>query len=405
MRNQRSKRSLQRNQTANRRRGVVGRVYGRVGSVLVVASAIVVTALATETDSLSVTVGVGPSYGSDESAILGGAIVFAHQDNAAMESGIFVSEPNNAPARLLVGHDGRTHRKVAWPKPDTVLYTAGAMSDSRALYRINPDGTGQQQISADVAGSVDSFLVDRSGDRVAFSRQHPDESSHLYIVNLDGTGERAIESANRLGPGEDWCHALPSPTVTPQSWSADGQRLIVGVSARGCEDEFAYVAVVDIAADTTGPLPQDDGTTYAADWSPDGGALFLSTPHGVVVSGGLSAQRKDMASMLAEPAWGPDGALGFARFAPHADGAERFSLSVVRQWEATAADVAVASVDSRIRSLTWSASGDHIAFIVYTEGNRELWVAGASDQASFRVSGPPTGWVVDHAYAPQGGSR
>jgi TolB protein len=189
-----------------------------------------------------------------------------------------------------------------------------AGQSTRAIFVINPDGTGEEQLTRPAPGVVDD-QPDWSpdGTKIAFERCAPDGCA-VWTMNADGRG------AKRLGP---------SGQRSSPAWSPDGATLAVNGSSGPVENDtikFSRLVVIDAETgrvirflDATPPFAGDTGN---AAWAPDGtqvvftrldsstghppdaGAVFLVNVDGTglrrLTPWGLNG---------GHPVWSPDGRL------------------------------------------------------------------------------------------------
>lgn len=90
-----------------------------------------------------------------------------------------------------------------------------------AVFTINPDGTGEQQVTRPSAGVVDDQPDwSHDGKRIAFQRCPGEDPCSVWTIRSDGTHARKVKVRCTLGPICD---------ANSPSWMPDG-RLIVGLA-------------------------------------------------------------------------------------------------------------------------------------------------------------------------------
>src|SRR5205823_3189458 len=138
--------------------------------------------------------------------------------------------------------------------------------------------------------------------RVCFVRQTSDGKRDLYVVNPDGTGQEqathdiAIEGTNL--------------------WSPDGRRVLLQASVGG----ISTIVIIDIGADNKGSNAVQLTADVKADsafpaWSPDGSQIAFQSKRGsgnfqvfVMDADGNNKRRlSDGKGYAGQPAWSPDG--------------------------------------------------------------------------------------------------
>lgn len=148
---------------------------------------------------------------------------------------------------------------------------------SGALFVINPDGSGERQVTHPPSGAVDSQFGPPSfapdGSKLVFTRSQRAGDS-LWSINADGTGEK------RLGPQPRFAHPR-GRQVNQQNfngvYSPDGRRIAFGRADPPLRRNNLKVSLDTMAADGT-HVRRLVNLGYHGDvgriaWSPDGARI------------------------------------------------------------------------------------------------------------------------------------
>jgi len=169
---------------------------------------------------------------------------------------------------------------------------------NRNIFVMNPDGTGQDNLTNGVDGqeyAQPAWSPDHS--LIAYS-SNQDGNFEIYVMNADGSGPR------RVTPGDG------ETNVTP-AWSPDGGRLVyVSTQARG-----GNVMMINLDGTDMKRLTAEPGDYAKPAWSPDGRTIafvmygaFGAEIHHMDNNG--SNQRPYLTDPEEEfdlPTWSPDG--------------------------------------------------------------------------------------------------
>jgi Tol biopolymer transport system component len=171
-----------------------------------------------------------------------------------------------------VTHDANEDRRPTWTADGHILFQNGAFPD-RAIFRINADGNGLQQLTPVSSDNATVAAAPRGG-RIAFSSTRGDGTQRLYTANADGSAAQLVLPSP---PG-------PETADVEADWSPRGNQLLfVRFTFGGPVTSDLYVVRTDgsgIRRLTNTP----DRLELQPAWSPDGtkitffGASALGTP-------------------------------------------------------------------------------------------------------------------------------
>jgi TolB protein len=113
-----------------------------------------------------------------------------------------------------VTHDGNDDRRPTWTADGRILFQNGDFPN-RALFRINADGNGLQQLTPVSSDNATVAAAPRGG-RIAFSSTRGDGTQRLYTANADGSAAKLVLPSP---PG-------PETADVEADWSPRGNQLL-----------------------------------------------------------------------------------------------------------------------------------------------------------------------------------
>ena len=164
---------------------------------------------------------------------------------------IFTADLNGAnPVQLTSAEDFPWQTKPVWSvhHPGRIVYI---QESPRGIYLMNPDGSGQTRVTADLDpwlhGLPGSASLSPDGQKIVWDCQPTTHVFDICVINVDGTGKVALTDA----PGDD---RFPR-------WTRDGR--IVFTSERD-----GNLEVYIMNADGTGQvnLTNSSGTRESTGW-------------------------------------------------------------------------------------------------------------------------------------------
>ncbi|MDX2141552.1 MAG: hypothetical protein SF123_25925 [Chloroflexota bacterium] len=181
------------------------------------------------------------------------------------------------------------------PQPPTTVIVFSANND---IYRINPDGTGRQNITNNGLGNADPTLSP-DGQQVAFVSSR-NSNLDIFVMNIDGSNQRPLTNHPEADYQPAWSPL--GDRIAFQSTRDGSSRIYHMSSTQG--DQTALTSVI---ADANNPA-----------WSPDGSQLAISLRNPQTQSidiytigknGGTPTYRGGYAYDAYDdmPTWAPDG--------------------------------------------------------------------------------------------------
>jgi Tol biopolymer transport system component len=146
---------------------------------------------------------------------------------------------------------------------------------------MNPDGTGQTDLTGFDPGAVSTPAWSPDGARIAFAGDVCECGWDIYVMNEDGTGKSSLTSGDA------------------PAWSPDGNKIAFNRAG----------GIWIMNPDGTGQtLIQSAGITPA--WSPDGTKIAFQRGGNIFVmnaDGSAETQLTTASAIEGEPNWSPDG--------------------------------------------------------------------------------------------------
>jgi Tol biopolymer transport system component len=260
-------------------------------------------------------VGAPPAHATFPGA--NGKIAFAASDGNDLE--IYSINPDGTGETQLTSNSAQD-RNPAWsPDGGKILFDSDR-SGTRAIWVMNADGSGQAQVTFPTMGAQDSTPTwSPDGTKIAFGREMPfgaggntnECRTLVYVANADGTGAAAI--------------SLPAPTNCSYDpdWSPDGGLIaFVATSSTpsGNNDEDVWAAKPDgTGATQLSHHPYDSYpdcvSTEAPSWTPDGRKIIFDADCApgagdtrfILINRDGTGQQVVGEQRAVEAVWSPDG--------------------------------------------------------------------------------------------------
>ncbi len=241
--------------------------------------------------------------------------------------------------------------------------------DNHEIYAMNPDGSGQVNLTNMPGSNEQHPSWSADGTRIAFASG---VGGDIHVMNADGSGRVQL--------------AVDGGQVEP-SWSPDGTRIAFS-DTRDTGNYQIYVMNADGSGQTR--LTNTGGHDLGPVWSPDGAHIaFASTRDGnweihVMNPDGTGQTRiTNHPATDLYPAWSPDG----TKIAFHSDRDGNNEIYVMNADGTGQVRLPGSGVDDAYA--TWSPDGTKIAFASLRDGNWEVYVMNADGTGQTRLTFSP----------------
>ena len=249
------------------------------------------------------------------------------------------------------------------PNGEWIYYTHSDPDRAGGIYRVRPDGTGDEAL---ISGSIGDLAVSPSGESLVYAKMDMYEKFYarydLYRYDLSSGQETRLTEGERpfqidMGPDGDsvvyarynWGQAAPSihrvdlssgeisevrtfdngTIVEGLALSPDGETLALSLWKRG---GFSDVYTMPASGGAPTALTQDGATDYGVAWAPNGNYVLFSSDrtgvynlHAVRLADGNVFRASNVLTGALAPAVSPDGSeVAFRGY-----GAEGYDLHVM----------------------------------------------------------------------------
>lgn len=204
----------------------------------------------------------------------------------------FISSKDGKHQVWRLGADGVTLQMISLPSSDVSGYdvspvdgSVAYVSDNR-LYLVSPDG--QDSLILLDASTADSSAEDYYyRELISSPRFSPDGRTLAYALN--GIWLLDLPTGNNLHILENELEELESGSVVPEelyfpeSWSPDGEKLLVAISYL----EAGTLAILDPANGIMTPLIASGIVCCQTQWAPDNSSILVASPYIGLIEPGL----------------------------------------------------------------------------------------------------------------------
>jgi Tol biopolymer transport system component len=264
-----------------------------------------------------------------------GALATAPGDNGQIAFRRFFDSAHRSGAIFLINPDGSGERQVSHPPrgaidaqfgppsfaPDgTSLIFTRSVAGSDSIWRVNADGTGEKRLSPkprfahprghQVNQQNGNGVYSPDGRRIAFARADPPLRRNNLKVSLDtmaadGTHVRRLVNLGYHGD------------LGRLAWSPDGTRIVYEATRYGRKPAHALFVIAARGGRPHRISPWRQAEFNTLDWSPDGARLLISLlPLGSDFGGDYYTIRPDGRGLRRLTHFGPKATTGAARWSP-----------------------------------------------------------------------------------------
>lgn len=201
-----------------------------------------------------------------------------------------------------------------------------AYSDDGQIQVIEPDGSGQVQLTSGPEGGLewDYPAWSADGSKIAFV-----QGAGLFIMNADGSDQALVQ-----GPINDSNYHFFGP-----SWSPDGTQLVFVAGFTSTQHGSYKLYVVNVDGSGLTKITRGDHQDWWPSWSPDGTQIAFVTGEGKRALMTMSPDGSNRTTLVRDgrsdyPDWSPDGSQilfvdtrGWDVFGINSDGTGRTQLT------------------------------------------------------------------------------
>ena len=251
------------------------------------------------------------------------------------------------------------------------------------VYSVDPE-SGEVDVVRRGPANETGPVWSPDGTQIAFTSDDGG-SRDINVVLVDGQG-----GIIRLSPQD---RGAESNEGSPR-WNSEGD-IVAYVSELGGQSDI-YVSTIEGNNNT--PVTTSEGSEFLGDWSPDGQWLVFSREGGEDVQG-LWLRNPAGVNLLrltegadSDPVWSPDGdVIAFVR-----DDFGNRDIYLLRpeedtDWRGKVVEERWLNSPEEDHSPAWSPDGDILTFVTTRDGNAEIYIADAADDA------PPQRLTINEA--------